>query len=133
MLFAFDDDVWKAIIGGGYTLIGGLFVAFLNYKLNKIQRQQFKNSAKIDVAAEKADVAANAAQKVATHLDNQDCEIKQVKQLSAVAVEKMDEVHRATNGIKDELVEAARKVALAEGIALGKKEARSRSTDQEKT
>lgn len=115
MLFALDDAVWNTIINGAYGLIGLCFGTYLNYKLNSIQKRQIQNSAKIDVAAEKADVAAQKASVAA--------------ELTVASVDKMAEVQRSTNGIKDELVQEVRKAALAEGIAQGRAEARTRSTD----
>lgn len=115
MIFAIDDEIWKVIINGGYGTLVLLLGSYLNYKLNAIQRRQIQNSAKIDVVAEKADVAAQKAAVAA--------------ELTVASVDKMAEVQRATNGMKDELVQEARKAALAEGIAQGRAEARTRSTD----
>lgn len=54
-----------------------------------------------------------------------------MKELAVANVDKIEQVQRATNGMKDELVEAVGKAARAEGIVQGRGEARTRSTDQD--
>ncbi len=109
MLFGWDDEVWKVFIQGGFGFLSAAFATYLTFKLNSISRKQLENSAKIDNAATKAEVAVKRVDEVdarqTAHLERQDL--------------KLDTIVKQGNGLIEEVKQKAHK----EGHASGEKAA----------
>lgn len=105
-MFAVSDVVWQAaaVVTGGLVSVTGIVVgALVTIKLAQIKAGQ--------------DMAAVAVKEVKTTLKEESA--KQDAKLTLVS-EQVEEVHKATNSMKDALVLTTEKEAHARGIVEGK-------------
>ncbi len=96
------------------TAIGTMFAAWIGYLTLKVRSGQAAAAVKVEEVAVKQDAAAVKVEQVAATLDQHTANTSE--QIAALGG-KVDDVHQATNGLTEKLVNEVRRAATLQGAA----------------